>query len=40
MAAPRKTWAVVPLPGGRIAIFPVYNGQCGCRIWYVETLGL
>lgn len=36
---PRKYWAFVITADG-LTIFPVYNGQCGCRMWTVETLGM
>lgn len=35
----RKGWCFMVLPDS-IAIFPTYNGQCGCRLWYVRTIGL
>lgn len=36
---PRKFWAFVVNSDG-LTIFPVYNGNCGCRSWTFETLGV
>jgi hypothetical protein len=35
----RKSWFFLIAADG-LYVWPVYNGQNGCRMWRVETLGL
>lgn len=34
-----KTWYIQYTHNG-IMIAPLYNGQFGCRLWMVETIGM
>lgn len=32
-------WQIIATSDG-IAVFPVYNGQAGCRLWKLDTIGM
>lgn len=36
---PPKYWAFIVTSEG-LSVFPVYRGNCGCRLWTFETLGM